>query len=279
MILRQHVPALPLRNYVAFFWYYADWEGNHSLEHVLPDGTFQLVINLRGGPRKLLRRQGRAEESVFRHGWLSGTHSGYLVIDAIPGASMVGAHFKPGGIGPFIGSAAEFCDQVVELDQVWGSGGAVLCERLEEASGPSGKFRVLEEFLLARLRARTPESVMRKRVAFAAKRFCRNPELPLIKSVAQEMGMSHKHFIEQFRDHVGLTPKLFCRVRRFQQVLAQIHRQQAVRWTEIAYSCGYYDQSHFVHDFNEFAGLNPSSYVALDDEAYRNFVPVVPAVR
>jgi AraC-like DNA-binding protein len=60
-----------------------------------------------------------------------------------------------------------------------------------------------------------------------------------------------------------LTPKLFCRVQRFQGVLRQIARSaEAIDWTQIALSCGYFDQAHFIHDFRGFSGINPSSYVA-----------------
>ncbi len=85
--------------------------------------------------------------------------------------------------------------------------------------------------------------------------------------------MSHKHFIAQFRRHVGLTPKLFCRIRRFQQVLTQVASRRTVEWADVAYSCGYYDQAHFVHDFQRFSGLNPSTYLSERPE-YPNFVPV-----
>jgi AraC-like DNA-binding protein len=85
--------------------------------------------------------------------------------------------------------------------------------------------------------------------------------------------VSHKHFIHEFRRHVGLTPKVFCRIRRFQEVLARIQAQKQVNWIDIAYACGYYDQAHFIRDFQAFSGLNPSAYVgrALED---RNFVPI-----
>ena len=87
------------------------------------------------------------------------------------------------------------------------------------------------------------------------------------------MGISHKHFIAQFRAVVGLTPKRFCRIRRFQQVLAEVEARQAVKWADLACACGYYDQAHFVHDFQGFSGLNPSAYLTQRGE-YLNFVPM-----
>ena len=67
MILRRHVPAPPLSGFVDFFWFFEGWDGSHPMEHVLPDGAFELVINLRDGPRKLFDRHDLSRCTFF-HG-------------------------------------------------------------------------------------------------------------------------------------------------------------------------------------------------------------------
>jgi AraC-like DNA-binding protein len=80
--------------------------------------------------------------------------------------------------------------------------------------------------------------------------------------VTEQIGLSARRFADVFAKEVGLTPKLFCRVRRFQRVLRVIRVGQEIDWAEIALSCGYYDQAHFNHDFRAFSGINPSTYLA-----------------
>ncbi len=70
-----------------------------------------------------------------------------------------------------------------------------------------------------------------------------------------------------------MSPKLFCRVRRFQKVLRMISGGRGLDWAEIALTCGYFDQSHFIHDFQAFSGINPSSYLA-DHIEHMNHVPI-----
>jgi AraC-like DNA-binding protein len=106
-------------------------------------------------------------------------------------------------------------------------------------------------------------------------RFAREPCVQSISEVAAELGVSHKHFIEQFRREVGLTPKLFCRIRRFQQVLSRVQTRQAVAWVDVACSCGYFDQAHFVNDFVAFSGVNPSAYLRQRLEGDPNFIRAV----
>jgi AraC-like DNA-binding protein len=98
------------------------------------------------------------------------------------------------------------------------------------------------------------------------------PDLQTITSVSSRVGFSHKHFIDLFRRQTGLSPKLFCRIRRFQKVLLEVQTRAEINWADVACSCGYFDQSHFVHDFNRFSGLNPSAYLARCLEGEPNFV-------
>jgi transcriptional regulator GlxA family with amidase domain len=129
-----------------------------------------------------------------------------------------------------------------------------LRDQLLDAKTPEARFRILEQCLLARAArplARHPA------VAFALKEFQAVPHTRTISDVANQIGISQRRFIQVFRDEVGLTPKLFCRVRRFQEVLHLIGREQ-VEWVEVALACGYYDQAHFINDFQAFSGLNPT---------------------
>ena len=103
MSLYRHVPSPPLNQYVDFFWYYVDFLPDHDREHVLPDGTFELIINLQDTPRKLFHRADADSWDAFKRGWISGAQRTFLVIDALPRSSMIGVHFKPGGATAFLG--------------------------------------------------------------------------------------------------------------------------------------------------------------------------------
>jgi AraC-like DNA-binding protein len=69
------------------------------------------------------------------------------------------------------------------------------------------------------------------------------------------------HFGQLFRDEVGLTPKLFCRIQRLRQVLYLLVGKEHVDWMDVALTCGYFDQAHFIHDFRTFAGCTPTAYL------------------
>jgi transcriptional regulator GlxA family with amidase domain len=90
--------------------------------------------------------------------------------------------------------------------------------------------------------------------------------------VVRRTGVSQRRLVELFWNEVGLSPKRYCRVRRFNDVLRRIEPVTDVDWTDVAHLCGYFDQAHFNHDFRAFAGLNPSEY--LRRRVARNHVAV-----
>jgi AraC-like DNA-binding protein len=96
-----------------------------------------------------------------------------------------------------------------------------------------------------------------------------------VKSVSESTGLSQRRFIDLFKREVGMTPKLFCRVRRFQDVLAFVRKSKTPDWSEAAYICGYFDQSHLIRDFRIFSGINPTDYaLRRTNRVMENHVPV-----
>jgi methylphosphotriester-DNA--protein-cysteine methyltransferase len=72
---------------------------------------------------------------------------------------------------------------------------------------------------------------------------------------------TQKHLIQQFKKYSGLTPKSMHRIIRFNKLLETINQKKEIIWTDIVYETGYADQSHFIKDFQNFCGFNPSEYI------------------
>jgi AraC-like DNA-binding protein len=193
------------------------------------------------------------------------------VIDTSQQASVIGVHFKPGGAFPFFKMpAGELRNLHVSLEDLWGVEARLLREQLLEAPTPEMKFQVIENCLLAQ----AVKPLARHRAVDCALGLFRNIHTaPAIAELADEVGISSRRFIQLFSNEVGLTPKLFARVRRFQHVLQQIRTGADFSWVDMAAGCGYFDQAHFIHDFKEFSGINPTTYLAQKTE-HLNHVPI-----
>jgi len=265
----ERLPGPPLSEYIERLWYFDSLDLPHTRERVLPDGGFELVINLQDEPRKLFDRHDSSRYELFRRGWISGAHFEHLVIDVLRGSSLMGVHFRPGGAPPFLRMPAdELTSRVVDLEAVWGSGAWTLRDQLRDTVAPQAKIRLLERYLAERLARAAPSPQHRQRLEFALGLL--DGHQSRTRAVCAQLGISQKHFIDQFRAQVGLTPKRFSRIRRFQRVLAQIGSKQQIDWAGVVYDCGYYDQAHFINDFQAFSGVSPSDYLRVRLE-YPNF--------
>lgn len=75
--------------------------------------------------------------------------------------------------------------------------------------------------------------------------------------------LSYKQFKRVFSEYVGINPKEFLRIVRFQRALFTMQTQPQTSFTELAYACGFYDQSHLIREFKSFSGLTPGEYTAV----------------
>ena len=258
--LLKYFPKSPLSAFVKLFWHYDGYAQQHAWERVLPTGGVQLVIRLRNDPLRTFEAH-HAGQSQDCHGPLMcGPHSRFFAIDTTPLAACMGVLFEPGGAYPFLdGPASELHNLNAPLDALWGSAAQELRDRLLEAKTPDSRFEILEQSLLSHVYAPLERHPA---VAFALRAFHAVPQVRTIAEVAKKTGLSQKWFIESFRAQVGLTPKMYCRLRRFQTALTLMGRHEGVDFAGLAHACGYCDQAHFIRDFREFSDVCPTDYLA-----------------
>jgi transcriptional regulator GlxA family with amidase domain len=155
--------------------------------------------------------------------------------------------------------AVELHDRDVDLATLWGR---VLAEevraRVLGSTSACEMVEVLDEVLCRRRRDRDD---MHSAVAWAVAAFQRVDAPWTVAQVVERIGMSHRRFIALFHDTVGLTPKRFSRLQRFQAVLRGAPMHAELTWADLAAACGYSDQAHLTHDFRAFSGLTPSEYL------------------
>lgn len=252
-----HVPPPPLSECIDIIWLSEGYAPRHSQERLMPSGLMNLVV------------------TWDAHGatWsgVSGVQTTSMLLDTSETLNVFGVSFKAGGGFPFLPMpAGELHNLQVPLDAVWSSTEArALSQQLAEACAPARKFHIIERALLAVVHDRLmPHPAVR--YAVAALDDVLHPRS--ITSIVDRIGMSQRRFIELFRNEVGVTPKAYARVRRFQHVLRSVEHATQVDWADVALSSGYFDQAHFVHDFREFAGVTPSTYLRF--RASRNHVAV-----
>lgn len=258
MNFRIRKPGPPLDALVETLWLFKSALPSHRKERALPDGCAALIVNLGEDETRIYDRESFSLRKRFNGSVFVGPQTEFCVIDTAEQTNIAGIHFKPGGAYPFFAPPIdELRGSHLPLDVLWGGFARELRERLLEAAKPEERLQLMEQALLARMRHRHTSHAA---VNFALRQFQAGPFTSRIADVAEKTGFSLRHFIHVFAGQVGLTPKLYCRINRFQRTLQSIASGAAVDWADVALEAGYFDQAHFIHDFRAFSGINPSTY-------------------
>lgn len=259
MRFRSYRVGGPLSDLVENFWLCDGYVPPHLRERIFPSGTFELVFNLRDGDLRIHRARHPDRCTRLPGAVVAGPYGGYFVTDRAAEASVMAVHFKPGGAFPFLGLAAnELLDTHVSLQDIWGRSALEIRERISTERTDARRLQILQDALLSRLVHR-PE---RHPAVLSALQYLRHdPSRAVVGKLAGEVGLSKRRFIDVFGFEVGVKPKLFVRIQRFQRVLQQVHRLPLVDWAELALKQGYFDQSHLIRDFVAFSGISPADYL------------------
>jgi AraC-like DNA-binding protein len=163
--------------------------------------------------------------------------------------------FQPAGLHQlFSVPMQELADQNDEAHAVLGSCISGVRESLGNSESFEERVRLVDDWLLRislRLQGVDGVSVVSNRIILCGGRVS-------INSLADESGLSVRQFERTFMRKVGLRPKLFARIARFEAALENKARFGAKSWTDVAHEFGYYDQMHMNHEFGEFAGGTPT---------------------
>jgi AraC-like DNA-binding protein len=272
-------PRPALRPFIQTLWAHESHGGaGGARERVLPTGTMHLVFRITDTPLLLLEGPRQTVRSVGC-AVIGGARSTFYERDVSQATRSVGAQLLPGAGALLLGvPAGALAEGHTNLEDLWGRGAAEARARIAAADSLECQLDTFEEILCARL---PKVRALHPAVAEALERLRLVPD---VGAAVERSGYSHRHFIRLFRDAVGLSPKIFTRVARFQRALALARQdlsparpgetnRTAASWAEIALAAGYSDQPHLYRDFHDFAGISPGRHEKLAG-ASPNHVPL-----
>ncbi len=245
-----YLPCAALRPYLRLLAVQTD--ATAGCYKVLPDTGLVLGFQYRGG----LAYHAPHGPVALAPAGVTGIRDAYRVFANEPGTSTVLVAFREGAAAPFFRLPLhELAQQSMGLEQLFARDQlAALLDDLHAAPSATACVRRVEAFLLAQLRPTAPDRLVQ--AALAHLRDTRGTVR--IKDLAQHLGTSASPLEKRFRQTVGTTPKKFALLLRLQTALAQYRPGQSL--TELSYAAGFYDQAHFIHAFQTFAGQAPAAY-------------------
>ena len=215
----------------------------------MPDGTAGMFIVLDKATRS------HSDDLAV----IVGPRSSSSLIGGSETGTMIGVQFTSRGAGPFVSvPLSELANTHVPLRYVVDPAAAVLRERLLARGSAELRLDVVEQWLMQRFVRRSSGDAA---IAWAVRAIEQQPQVR-IRDLAHRVGRSWRWFVERFSLEVGLTPKVYSRLCRFQNALQRLHSDRELDLADVAVSLGYFDQAHFAHEFRAIAGITPTAYRA-----------------
>jgi AraC-like DNA-binding protein len=169
---------------------------------------------------------------------------------------FVGVRFKSGKASMFLDfDASELTDQKTELRNIAHRDGSVLIERLFDAQDIGERIKLLNANLSSWFKDKSNDNV-----DSVIQKIMESQGNVSINSICHSLDLSRQHLARLFQEFVGIRPKQFARVIRFQALLKNVGQSPKINWADEAVMLGYYDQAHLISDFREFSGTSPEKF-------------------
>jgi AraC-like DNA-binding protein len=256
MNYREIQPPPELALYIKCFWAleYDGVPGAADAEPVLPDGCPEIVFNLSD---RFVRIGGAGEELQPRT-LIAGQMTRNISIRPSGRVRLFGVRFLPAGASPFLRLPLdEITDRIVELGAILGAAGNEIEERINLAGSFEERVAILAGYFNRELVRHGPADPL---TSLTALRIVEQSGRLPVSAIATRLGVSERRLERRFKREIGISPKLFSRIVRFQTVVRVLQDGSSPDLLDTALAGGFYDQSHLNRDFNEFAGESPLAF-------------------
>jgi AraC-like DNA-binding protein len=270
----KRLPRAALRPFVEAVWAMDETSlpqaSSRRREHVIPTGSMHLVFRLSDDPLRLFAEDQDREGRVVSTMVVGGARARFYIRDASTPLCSVGALLRPGAAEALFGvHADELSERHTPLDDLWGARATSMRDKLGEARSLEERLDAFERMLAEKF------PTVRGLHPAVARALQQVGSIRTVDDLVKQSGYSHRRFITLFSRAVGLTPKMYSRVLRFQQALRGAGADGRDSFIDLAIAAGYSDQAHFTREFREFTGVTPGEYRRTASR-FPNHVPVDP---
>jgi AraC-like DNA-binding protein len=226
----------------------------------VPASAFPFIINF-GAPFRIVDCARRADSPQRLSTFVAGIHDSFVVVESQGNSCCIQVNFTPIGARLFFQLPLwELSNRSIAFDDLFGQQSLRVVETFAATGDWDRRFDLLEALIHKRMSEAMPP---RPEILSAWAEMQQTHGAVDITALARKTGWSHKHLIAQFRDQVGAPPRRLGRILRFQRAIKHLGEGTRARWATLAIDCGYFDQSHMIREFREFAGCTPAEYVGL----------------
>ncbi|WP_194774566.1 helix-turn-helix domain-containing protein [Pararhodonellum marinum] len=255
MLYKKFQPVSDLDPYVECLFV---WEGETDEKLVVqspPSGFNAMVFNYKNPYWAYIQEELKEQVPLA---FASGQFTGNYHLELQGSIGMIGIVLKANALHNFFGlHMAEMVNKRLAIGDFLGQSGNNLHHEINHTISTEARTKILEDFLVSYVdRARKNLTIIDETIDFIDQK---NGMLT-IDEVLSRFKISRRYLEKKFQEKVGITPKLYARIKRFGYLSNKIVHNQKVDWQDIVFENGFHDQSHLAKDFKAFNQMNPSEY-------------------
>lgn len=253
------LPSPALAPYIRHYWLLETDSIAPSTERIIPGGNIQLLF-YRGDAVSLSTRHDT--RSLNSQSVLCGQFIGFSDLSYTGNVKILAVVFHTYAASAFFRMpVSELCDRKVTADELADRDLMELEDRILYEPDDRNSIRLVEQFLLRRLDPLKSYNLERMRAAIST--IDREKGEIRVSDLASSVFLSTKQFQRVFTGHIGISPKDFLRIVRFQHALYMLQSTPDMTFSRLACECGFYDQPHLINEFKIFSGYTPGEYLSL----------------
>jgi AraC-like DNA-binding protein len=250
-------PSKILSPYIKRYWAIENVldKGKICVQRIIPTGLPELILYFTPRPKILTENKKLSDNFA-----LYGHQNDFYDMELSGSLSVFSVVFQPQGLMQFFKfSLHKISNQNVSLKDINRQAGRDLEEKMNEATTFHQRVSIVETFLFDLLKNNFEDFEFRRisHIAELIKQTCGNIN---INQMASEACLSRKQFERIFAEHIGISPKQYLKIIRFQSAIFLKQKNANMNMMDLSCECGYYDQSHFINDFKSLCGLTPKQY-------------------
>ncbi|MEX2511289.1 MAG: AraC family transcriptional regulator [Cyclobacteriaceae bacterium] len=251
-------PSIPLQEYIKsyFIWEHCGSSANPFFEvHSAPNGYTGMVINY-GNPYSIWGSTGIWQTTT--QSFVAGQFTKKYKIGLNGNVGIIGVVFWPGAMERLLKiPTLEFTDQRIDLKLVLGENFRLLEEQILESHTNETRVGILNRFFSNYIEGSSNQPDL---VDDALSKILNSKGILSIRDLSKNYCLSPRHFRRRFTDRVGVSPKMYSRIKRFNYI-SYLTIKEFENWQDLVYKGGFYDQAHFIRDFCHFTGKKPTDFV------------------
>lgn len=172
--------------------------------------------------------------------------------------------FQPGALFRITGiPSSALCNEYLDGELIFSSSLRLVNEQLYHAKGYNEMLDIGHRFVCAILRKRIRDAHPIDKVSQHILLHMNSN----LTAMANEVGLGFKQFERKFKERMGVMPKLFSRIHRFDQAFCLKNLNPEMDWLTIAIQCGYYDYQHLVRDYKMFTSMSPNAFHEIEHKS------------